>query len=623
MSIRAKILRGFITVVIIGALLGTIGVVSSQMFTSRARELDKLQHESAKFSEVLNAHYTWRNNLTQTVIAAAEFKGSLDPDTCVLGNWLKSEESKAIEDPQILALLESIKEPHSFIHHNAESIVAMVESGDMIAAQNELTNVLLPRLQEVINGLTAIGARYNEMLSEEVVAMQSLGSYITVLAIVIVIVAVVIALWLAIVISGNISKPLSLLSSFMKKAGETGDLTLRPEDIASIEKFANSKGEIGNVISGSASFIKHVTKISKELELIADGDLTVDLEVLSDSDIVGQSLRKMEGNLNSMFDEIRNSSNRVSDGAKDVSDGAQSLAAGSTQQAESILELKNSISVISEKTTANAAMANKTSELSLRIKDSADKGSRQMDEMITAVSEINEASRGISKIIKTIDDIAIQTNILALNAAVEAARAGSHGKGFSVVAEEVRNLATKSADAAKDTSSMIQNSMEKAELGSRIANETAASLKEIATGINEASLFISEIAAASDEQSTGVSNINVGIDQVAQVVQQNSATAQESAAASEEMKMQSDILQKLISQFNLKESNDDHLGLPQYAAHSQHATYSQYDDTAPEMYVPGAPSMTSDYDDLGKYGDGSYRRLRATVRKTSSADAHF
>ena len=185
-----------------------------------------------------------------------------------------------------------------------------------------------------------------------------------------------------------------------------------------------------------------------------------------------------------------------------------------------------------------------------------------MDGMIRAVKEINDASHSIGNIIKTIDDIAFQTNILALNAAVEAARAGQHGKGFAVVAEEVRNLASKSADAARNTSDMIQDTIEKAELGSRIAGETAESLREIASGINESNQLVVEIARASEEQSLGISQINIGIDQVTQVIQQNSATAEESAAASEEMSGQSDMLKQLIEQFRIKEGGSMYRRLP-------------------------------------------------------------
>ena len=347
-------------------------------------------------------------------------------------------------------------------------------------------------------------------------------------------------------------KPLAFISAFMNRAGATGDVALRPADVETIERLSQAKDEIGQTINGCAGFVRHVTKIAMELESVAGGDLTGSIEQLSESDTMGKSLNHMVTTLNDMFGDINSSADQVSAGSDQAARGAQTLAQGSTQQAASVEELSASINDIAEKIKENAEIAARTSTLSETIKTNAEKGSRQMDEMTEAVREIDQASQSIGKIIKTIDDIAFQTNILALNAAVEAARAGQHGKGFAVVAEEVRSLAAKSADAAKDTGNLISNSMEKAELGSRIAAETAASLAEIVSGINESTMLINNIAVSLDSESLGVSQINIGIDQVADVVQQNSATAEESAAASEEISSQSTVLQNLISQFKLK-----------------------------------------------------------------------
>jgi len=398
------------------------------------------------------------------------------------------------------------------------------------------------------------------VLPEKVVTQPITNLVIVVIPIAVAILLIA-AVFIFMIIRKTITNPLVLLSTFMKKAGATGDITLQKEDVDNIGRYAQSKDEIGEAINGSATFVNHVTNIANELKNLANGDLTIEIEVLSEQDVLGVSLQKMGDSLNSMFQEINTSSNQVSAGSKQVADGAQALAQGATEQAASIQQLSSSVAEIAERTKSNAATADKTSKLSDTIKENAEKGSRQMDDMINAVGEINEASKNIGKIIKTIDDIAFQTNILALNAAVEAARAGQHGKGFAVVAEEVRNLASKSAEAAKDTGNMIQNSMDKAELGARIAGETAASLSEIVTEINESSKLVAEIARASEEQSIGISQINTGIDQVAQIVQQNSATAQESAAASEEMSGQSAMLQQLIAQFKLKESDEGYHSL--------------------------------------------------------------
>ena len=553
MSIRKKILGGFIIVVILGTILGVVGLVSTNLLTGEARELEKFQAEAANFADILSKHYVWRNGLSETVMAGTAFTGSLDPSTCALGSWLNSDQANNISDREILALLDKISAPHDYIHHNATLVTAKVDAGDLIGAQHELMNVVLPKLEEVIDGLTAIGTRYNVLVSEEVLSMEQLGSFASVIILIVIIVAVIAAMILAFIISNSISKPLSLLSAFMKKAGTTGDIALRQDDIETIGKYSKVKDEIGQTIGNAANFVKHVSNISDELENVASGDLTSEMELQSDKDKMGLSLRRMIDSLNQIFGDINASSGQVSSGSKQVADGAQSLAQGSTQQAASIEELSASIAEISNKTKDNAEKAGKAVKLANTIKNNAEKGSRQMDEMTSAVKSINTASQNISRIIKVIDDIAFQTNILALNAAVEAARAGQHGKGFAVVAEEVRNLASKSAAAAKETEEMIENSMKKAELGSRIANETAASLAEIVQGINESSQIVSEIALSSDEQAAGITQINIGIDQVAQVVHQNSATAQESAAASEEMSGQSAMLEELVSLFKLKD----------------------------------------------------------------------
>jgi len=346
-------------------------------------------------------------------------------------------------------------------------------------------------------------------------------------------------------------KPLAPLTAYMQNASITGNLELSHENYSVLSRLAEAKDELGQCIGACTMFVGRITEVSRRLRIVADGDLTVGIEPLSDRDMLGISLNKMTEKLNLMFSDIQAAADQVSLGSRQTAEGSQYLAQGSTQQSASIDELSNSVAEIEKKTKENADTADRTSRLAGNIIGVAEKGSRQMDEMIEAVGDINKASQSISKIIKVIDDIAFQTKILALNAAVEAARAGLHGKGFAVVAEEVRNLASKSAEAAKDTGVIIQDSVEKAELGSRIADETAASLTEIVSKIVESTQLIAEIAKSSEEQSAGIERITTGIDQVAQVIQQNSATAEEGAAASKEMSAQSIVLQKLIAQFKL------------------------------------------------------------------------
>ena len=313
----------------------------------------------------------------------------------------------------------------------------------------------------------------------------------------------------------------------------------------------------GNFEKMSDTFKSYVDEINFVLNCLVKGDLQqkIEREYAGQFASIKDSINAIGRMLGGTILEISCASDMVSSGAKQIADGSQTLAQASAEQAASVESLSSSIADIAKKTKANADMADNAAILADTIRSNAEEGSRQMDEMIGAVREINEASQNIGRVIKVIDDIAYQTNILALNAAVEAARAGRHGKGFAVVADEVRNLASKSAEAARNTGEMIQDSMEKAELGARIAGETAVSLAGIVSRINESTLLISEIAKSSEEQTHGIATINSGIDQVVQVVQQNCATAEESAAASEEMSSQSRVLQELISRFRINDGD--------------------------------------------------------------------
>jgi len=352
-------------------------------------------------------------------------------------------------------------------------------------------------------------------------------------------------------------------------AAESGLLTIRTEENESTASVTQITLVIGVVLAIAISIpfsIVISSRINKQLggepnevatitEEIADGNLKVMFDSKRKKTGIYNSIFNMRKNLNEVMSRINSASEQVASGSRQLSDSSMSLSQGATEQASSIEELTSSVEQIASQTRANASNADKAKDMASSAYSYAEQGNNQMGDMLSAMADINESSNNISKIIKVIDDIAFQTNILALNAAVEAARAGQHGKGFAVVAEEVRNLAQRSANAAKETTVMIEGSINKVEGGTKIANETAVALNKIVEGVSQVTDLVSEIAIASNEQAIGVEQVNLGLTQISDVVQTTSATAEETAAASEELSGQSDMLKTQVATFKLYKSS--------------------------------------------------------------------
>ncbi len=306
------------------------------------------------------------------------------------------------------------------------------------------------------------------------------------------------------------------------------------------------------------------------LKAMAERDMGVVMSgsYQGDHTIIKDALNRTLDSVNGMLQEIREATSQIYAGATQVSDSSNSLSQGATEQAASIEEITSSITELASQTKANAEHAAQANRLAVDTRESAEKGSRQMSEMVLAMKGINDASQNIAKIIKVIDDIAFQTNLLALNAAVEAARAGRHGKGFAVVAEEVRNLASRSAKAAKETTELIEGSVKRVAHGSDIAGKSAQALDEIVRAATKTTDLVGEIAAASNEQAQGIAQINLGLNQIDSVTQQNTANAEETAAASQELTSQAGKLNQILSYFKLKERKPGDgmvsLGEPRY-----------------------------------------------------------
>lgn len=329
-------------------------------------------------------------------------------------------------------------------------------------------------------------------------------------------------------------------------------------DLSSEVKVSKRKDEIGTLtgafyetVEALKSYIKDIDNVLRE---ISKGNLLVmpQADFRGEFTEIRKSMDQILDSLNETFHEFLNATSQVSSSAAQFSAGAQTLSQGATEQASSVEELAATINEINDSISSSANSAVQANQRVYAVGQEAEESNRQMNEMLQAMTDIKTASDQIDKIIKTIEDIAFQTNILALNAAVEAARAGSAGKGFAVVADEVRNLAGKSAEASKDTAALIENALNAVHRGTGIADKTAQSLMRVVNGVNEVNKTVTEISDNAAQEASSAAQINQGIEQISGVVQTNSATAEESAATSDDLLRQAQTLLELMQKFKIR-----------------------------------------------------------------------
>ena len=550
MKIRSRMLVSYFIIVALLLIVGITSVVMLRQVSDKLQEFYNQQFQTVEAAlDIRRTVFSVRGNLLAAILEYSE-----------------STVTEAKNDfARLYTLVDSIKETYQGDMAQLETVEknlkqaepAMIQVTGMASRQEDdaaleyyKTNYK-PYMDEVRDIMAQVGEVADKNAVLKVEDGAKLAAIADLVIIILIVVAVVASVGLALIMSDSVRKPVEQMrrmASHMAEGRMDAEITYQSAD--EIGQMADNMREMTGIVRTLIEDIQYC------MEELASGNFTVVSKhrdaYIGDYAAILQAMADMKASMSETLVQIEIASDQVNAGGEQVSNGAQALAQGATEQASSVQELAATIEDVSRQVNSTASHAKTAKEENDQSHQQINVCSGDMEALMQAMGKIESRSNEISKVIKTIEDIAFQTNILALNAAVEAARAGAAGKGFAVVADEVRNLASKSAEASKNTAVLIEDTVAAVKEGIDLSQETSQALQAVVDSSKKVLEAVNLISDATEEQANSISQISVAVDQISSVVQTNSATSEESAAASEELSSQANVLKELISRFKLE-----------------------------------------------------------------------
>jgi len=497
MKIRVKLFGGFFIVVSIGLVLGIVGYYSNAKLTASSKHILDFSEVRVTITSILNAHLIWRQGLTDAVYTGSEFTGSLDSNTCSLGKYLKSEEVKKMTDPESMALLQQIIEPHRFIHSKAGEIINHIKNGETEDAFKKLKEDVSPKTMVVIYDLEKIETRYGDLLNKIIIENNNLGIRSQRIIIIFIIIAIIVSVILALYITSSITKPILNVANSLKIVAQ-GDLThtinINSKDeigdlaqninftldnikslVLLIKKQAGVLSEIGSGLSGN------MNKTAAAINEITANIQSIKGRVINQSASVTQTNATMEQvamNINKLNGHVETQSNNIS------------------MASSAIEEMVANINSVTKTLVDNVSNVNS-------LKEASEVGRVGLQEVSSDIQEISRESEGLLEINAVMENIASQTNLLSMNAAIEAAHAGEAGKGFAVVADEIRKLAESSSEQSKTIGAVLKKIAGSIKKITSSTENVMAKFEAIESGVKTVSLQEDIIRNAMEEQGEG------------------------------------------------------------------------------------------------------------------------